>query len=339
MIALGGSAGALEALRQIVGGLPADLPASVFVALHQLPYASSCLAELLGKWGRLAARHPADREPLRPATLYVAPPDYHLLVVEGAVRVVQGPKEHNTRPAVDPLFRSAAVAYGPRVVGVVLSGNLDDGTAGLAAIDARGGVALVQDPADALYREMPENAARQVTAARRLKAAQMAPELARLAREPAAPPRAAAPPAGELEWVVAMAAWDLEAMSGAERPGRPSPFGCPECGGDLWELEGGGLSRFRCRTGHAYSPRSLRAAQAGAVDHTLNEAFRALKEKEHMERRLGGLAARHGNRQGQAYHEAQAAKAAKASAEVVRLLLHLRDAGTDAAPTEATGAG
>lgn len=193
IIALGGSAGALEALRQIVGGLPAGLPVSVFVALHQLPYAVSHLPELLNAWGPLPARHPADRDPLRAATIYMAPPDHHLLVVEGAVRVVQGPKEHNTRPAVDPLFRSAAAAYGPRVVGVVLSGNLDDGTAGLAVIHARGGVALVQDPADAPYPDMPANAAWQVPAARRLPAARIAAELARLAREPAAAPPAAAP--------------------------------------------------------------------------------------------------------------------------------------------------
>ncbi len=134
IVVIGGSAGAVEVLRRIVGALPADLPASLFVAVHQLPYAASALPQILTNAGRLPAKHPIDREPIRPATIYIAPPDRHLLVGDGVLRVIQGPREHHTRPAIDPLFRSAALWYGPRVVGVMLSGWLDDNAAGLAAI-------------------------------------------------------------------------------------------------------------------------------------------------------------------------------------------------------------
>jgi two-component system chemotaxis response regulator CheB len=328
IIALGGSAGGVEALRQIAAGLPAGLPASLFVAINQLPYGRSYLPDVLSKAGPIHARHPADREPIRPGTMYVAPPDHHLLVGDGIIRVVQGPKENNARPAIDPLFRTAAVAYGPRVVGVVLSGYLDDGSAGLAAVQARGGVAVVQDPADAVYPEMPENALRQVGTARCLATAQIGPELARLAREPAPPARGDKAMTDALKWEAAMAAWDPDALHGAERPGKPSPFSCPRCGGDLWEVEAAGSAPFRCRTGHAYSPLSLLADQAAAVEDGLNEAFRALKEKEHLEQRMARQSARHGNGSGADYHTQQAKKAEQAAAAIWRLLLEF-GAGTD----------
>ena len=322
IITLGGSAGALEAMRRVLADLPSDLPASLFLAIHQSPYAESLLPEVLSRAGALPAKHPADREPIQRATIYVAPPDHHLLIVGGALRVVQGPKEHNTRPAVDPLFRSAALSYGPRVVGVLLSGLLDDGSSGLAAIHSRGGVPLVQAPADAMYPDMPANGIKQVPEARPLAAAQIGAELARLATAPAPPATQKAP--DEMEWEVAMAAWDLNALSGGDRPGSPTPFSCPDCGGDLWEYNSAGLPRFRCRVGHGYSPLSLLAAQSGSIDDTLNEAFRALKEKEHMHRRMAKFAERHRNSKGNGYHKAQADKTADAAAGILRLLLDLK---------------
>lgn len=226
IVVIGGSAGGFEAIQQVVAGLPEDLPAAVFVVVHQVPYRPSCLPELMGRSGALPAHHPADREAIRPGRIYIAPPDRHLLVMEGQVRVVRGPREHHTRPAIDPLFRSAAVAYGPRTIGVVLSGYLDDGTAGLAAIHRQGGLSVVQDFFDAIVREMPENAARAVPSSIRLKAAEMGRELSHLVRQPSLPRTTQVP--SELSWEVAVASWDMDALDSASRPGQPSPFACPD---------------------------------------------------------------------------------------------------------------
>src|SRR4051812_13953252 len=155
IIVIGASAGGVEALSRLVHSLPADLPAAVFVTVHFPRTSQSVLPRILSRAGSLPAVHPKDGEPIRRGTIYVAPPDQHLLLVNGAVRLVRGPTENGNRPAIDPMFRSAAVAYGDRVIGVVLSGNLDDGTAGLMSITRRGGVGVAQDPEDALFSSMP----------------------------------------------------------------------------------------------------------------------------------------------------------------------------------------
>ena len=158
IVVIGGSAGGVEALRRICEGLPADFPAAVFVVIHISPNSRSIMPDLLSRAGRLPARHPTDEEPIHRGTIYVAPPDMHMLLRPGYVMLRRGPQENRTRPAIDPLFRSAAVAYGSRVIGVVLSGLLDDGCAGLLAIKSCGGISVVQEPNDAMWPEMPRNA-------------------------------------------------------------------------------------------------------------------------------------------------------------------------------------
>ncbi len=158
IVVIGASAGGVEALIRLTSALPRDLPASLFVVLHTPARSKSMLPAILSRSGNLPAIHAEHGSAIEPGCIYVARPDHHLIIKPGFVSVTQGPRENRQRPAIDPLFRSAALAYGHRVVGVVLSGSLDDGTSGLVSIKARGGTAIVQDPADALFDSMPRSA-------------------------------------------------------------------------------------------------------------------------------------------------------------------------------------
>lgn len=285
IIVIGASAGGVEALAELVRGLPSDLPAAVFTAVHFSPHATSVLPKILSRAGSLTAAHPQDKETIRPGHIYVAPPDFHLLVASGFVRVVRGPKENNVRPAVDPLFRTAARVYGPRVVGVVLTGMLGDGAAGLWAVKARGGVAVVQDPNDAVFPDMPRNAIEYVEVDHVLPLSDIASLLTRLAHEPVAED-AVAPASDEMQHESDIAEVDMAAIENNDKPGTPSGFGCPECGGVLWELHDGALLRFRCRVGHAYSADSLLEVQSNGLEEALWSALRALEENASLARRL-----------------------------------------------------
>src|SRR2546421_6158345 len=184
IIVIGASAGGVEALVKLAGQLPADLPASIFIVLHIPAQSPSLLPDILSRSGRLEAVHPQNGESIAPGRIYIAPPDHHLIVTRGHVRVIHGPKENRHRPAIDPLFRSAALAYGPQVIGVVLTGSLDDGTAGLIAVKQRGGLAVVQDPDDAYCGDMPRSALRYVKAPDYvLPVDQIAPKLIELTKE------------------------------------------------------------------------------------------------------------------------------------------------------------
>ena len=183
IIVIGASSGGIESLTELVSGLPQDLPASVFVVVHVPARAVSLLPQILSRAGAIAAAHAKDNEPLRHGRIYVAPPDFHLLLRDGSVRLVRGPRENNHRPAIDPLFRTAARSYGPRVIGVVLSGALDDGTAGLSAVKKSGGVAIVQDPKDALFPDMPRYAMQAISVDHCVPKGDIARLLARLVAE------------------------------------------------------------------------------------------------------------------------------------------------------------
>jgi two-component system chemotaxis response regulator CheB len=272
IIVVGASAGGVEVLLDLAAELPPTLPASLFIVVHTAPEHASELADLLSSRGRLPAVHPLDGDAIVEGRIYVAPADAHLLVREGFVQVVRGPRENGHRPAVDPLFRSASWAYGPRVVGVVLSGFQDCGTAGMMSVKARGGIAVVQDPASAVARDMPESVLRRVEVDHVVHPLELPALLVRLAAEPA-PRRAAPPPAG------------VEELEG-RRAGKPVEVVCPSCHGALSVARVGPFEQYRCHVGHAFTLDALARAQADDVERALWAAVRALEESAGLSRRL-----------------------------------------------------
>ncbi|GAA3937864.1 chemotaxis protein CheB [Actinoplanes auranticolor] len=282
VIAVGASAGGVESLRALVAGLPPDLPASVLVVLHLPRDAPSALPSILDRSGPLPVAGVFEGERIRPGRIYVAPIDHHLLLLDGHLRLSHGPAENGHRPAIDPLFRSVARAAGPRGIGVVLSGSRDDGAAGLTSIVARGGLAVVQDPAEALYSSMPLAALARTATEHVAPAAKLGGLLAELTAMPL--PDEPRLPADELlDSEVAMS--DLAAVT-TDRFAPPAGFGCPACGGGLFQIDDGPVPRYRCRIGHAWSPESLLDEQAIALEGALWMALRALEEKSELSRRM-----------------------------------------------------
>ena len=332
LLVVGGSAGAVTALRELVGALPADLPACVLVVVH-LPRAggSSVLPEILDRAGPLPVRAARTGDPLSPGRVLVAPAERHLLVEQGRVVLSSGPVENGQRPSVDVLFRSAAHEHGPAVVAVVLTGNLDDGSAGLSAVHRHGGVAVVQDPDDAMFPGMPRNALAAVPSALTAPLADLPGLLVDLVRSPAGP-RPEVPEA-ELE----RDRLELRSARGEplgprtpDHPGTPSPYSCPDCRGVLFAMEDGSLLRYRCRVGHAWSAEALSERQEQAVETALWMALRALEERQAMADDVARSAARSG-RSCSEQHFRRRASEANRHAAVLRALL-VGDPGTAAPP-------
>lgn len=292
IIAIGTSAGGPAALRALVRELPRDLPAAVFIVQHVDPLTPSVLASLLQESGQLEVTHATDKEEIRNSHIYVAPPDYHLMIEEGRLRLSQGPKENLVRPAVDPLFRSAALAYRTRVVGVVLTGELDDGTAGLWSIKRLGGITVVQDPHEAEHPSMPRSAAKHVRIDHCLPLSEIGPLLVRLAND-AVDKEENASVAEDLELEIKIALNELEAFRVVEKLGKLTPFTCPDCHGTLWEIREGSLMRFRCGIGHAYTAESLIAEQRQTIEDLLHTAIRATGENPTLCRYLSEHAREH----------------------------------------------
>ena len=284
VVCIGASAGGLAPLTEVVAKIPARLQASVFVVVHMSADAPSLLPQILDRAKGMAAAPAVDGEEIRPGRIYVAVPDHHLVLEGEKVRVVRGPRENRHRPSIDNLFRSAARYHGPRVVGVVLSGSLDDGTAGLIAIKIRGGVAVVQDPAEAFSSDMPRNAMRYLDVDHVMPAAKIGPLIARLVREKL--DQVEPPVPQEMVQETAIGKVNLRAVEDENRPGKPSQFGCPDCGGVLWEIEEGRLLRVRCRVGHAFSPETMTSAADESIEAALWEALRAIEERVALRRRL-----------------------------------------------------
>jgi len=269
IVVIGASSGGLEGLMEIVAGLPEDLPAALFIVVHVPAQATSQLPEILTRAGRLPATHATDHEKIKSARIYVAPPDFHLLLSVGKMRIVRGPRENNARPAIVPLFRSAARAYGPRAVGIVLSGLLDDG-AEIGFGRKRKG-----------YRRDNGN---------------------------------------EMEKESAIAELSSDTIEDDDKPGPPSVYGCPDCGGVLWELQNEERLRFRCRVGHAFSADGLLRTQAESLESALWSAFRALHENAALSRRLAARA--RANNHGLAVKKFEAkSQRAEEQAELIRSLL------------------
>jgi two-component system chemotaxis response regulator CheB len=295
IVVIGGSAGAVEALVRLMPRLPAAIPARLFVTVH-IPATSSALATILARSGHLVARQPADGERTESSVVYVAPPDHHLLVKPGAARVVRGPRENGHRPAIDPLFRSAAASYGPRVVCIVLSGNQDDGAAGAEAVHRAGGVVIVQDPVECVYPGMPSAVLAIVPAATVLPLDRIAEHLLAVLASPLAEESGptlrragGAPPALD---PVELEEFHVEALA---RSGVSSGLTCPECHGGIFEVEIEGTQQYRCRVGHAFTGDVLFSEQGASIEAALWTALRALEESAEMAGRLRDRARAHGN--------------------------------------------
>jgi len=304
IIVIGTSAGGVDALKRLVQGFPDDLAATVFVVQHLSRHASSYLPNALTRAGPLPAEHPRDGRRFERGHIYVAPPGAHLLLEHERMRLSAGPEENRHLPAIDPLFRSAAIAFGPRVIGVVLTGALNDGTAGLWAVKQRGGIAVVQEPRDAFNPSMPESALAAVDVDACLPLADMPAYLAQMAREPAPPERDfPAWPELKLETEVAMG---QSASDPEQQPGVQSLFTCPTCKGPLWEVNDGRLLRYRCQIGHAFTSDALMVSQADAVDAALWTALETLEQRERMAERMAARARQDRRMHAARYFEAQA---------------------------------
>lgn len=274
---IGGSTGGFEAFKQIIQRLPPDLDASIFIVWHMSANGRGILPEVLNKFNTVWAAHAYDKEPIKSNRIYVAPPDHHMLVEEGSIRVTRGPKENRFRPAVDPLFRSAAYAYGNRVIGVILSGALDDGTAGLWRIKHSGGLAVVQDPAEAEASSMPENALREVAVDYCVPLAEIPALLIKLSSEEVSED-ATGMKDEKTKIEIGIAAQANGLIKGSLDIGALSPFTCPECHGVLSKIMDGDLARFRCHTGHAYSVDTLMATLTEKIEDSLYNALRGMDE-------------------------------------------------------------
>jgi len=287
---MGGSIGSFSAFKTIVAGLPEDLDASIFIVWHMSPDIRSILPDVLNRSGKVRAVEARNGERIETNRIYVAKPDHHLVIDGNLVRTTRGPKENRFRPALDPLFRSAAFSYRQRVIGVVLSGALDDGTSGLWTVKHFGGIAVVQDPHDAEAPSMPENAMREVAVDHVVRVDQMAKLLVRLSSGTVETPEVVMEDEKRIETEVGIAKEENAFDSGIMELGELSPYTCPDCHGTLTKLRDGKRLRFRCHTGHAFSADTLLEALTENIETSTWNAVRGIEEGimllDHMGRHL-----------------------------------------------------
>lgn len=332
IVVIGGSAGGLEALRRVVRDLPADLEAAVFVVLHSAAESPGLLDSILARHTALRVQYAHDGARIHEGHVYVARADRHLILKPGYIRVTNGPKENRFRPAVDPLFRTAADVYGPRVIGLVLSGGQDDGAVGLALIKRGGGVAIVQDPEEALASGMPSAAIAHAKVDRVLTSDAIASALVALVREPI----------GEVVEMTHPSRPDVaegaqDAIHQAKALGPPSPYSCPECGGTLWEFREGELLQYHCHLGHRFSGENLVEAQSEALDVALWAALRALEEHSALHTRMAKHARERGSDLIAQKYEREARDAEDQADRIRRVLIS--DSPSSGAPERLSSSG
>lgn len=327
LFVIGSSAGGMDALTRLAAQLPVEFPAPIFVVNHMAADANvEVLARSINRSGPLPCMVAEDGAAFSGGQIYLAPADHHLLVVKGRVRVTKGARENRSRPGIDPLFRSAAVAYRSKVIGVLLTGYLDDGTAGLEAIHRCGGVCVVQDPADAAYPDMPQNALNRVKVDHILALEQMGALFAQLVLRPSrkdvAVPKDIAIEAKIAERVLS----DLAAVNTV---GDQVPFNCPDCGGPLWEVAKGEVLRYRCHTGHSFTSAVLEAEQKAHIEETLWTALRMFEERRNLLMTMS-------DPQSRGYSESAAERAKESDVHIGRIRAILGSSADTAAEIPAT---
>lgn len=318
IIVVGGSSGAFTVLTSLLAALPDQLPAAVFIVLHSGEDGQQRSPELLAQHSTLPLKVAEDGAPICPGTVTLAPAGKHLLLGREHVHLRRGPRENNFRPAIDPLFRSAAVFHSSRTIGVVLSGLLDDGAAGSLAVHRMGGTVLVQDPADAVFADMPSACLELVPEARAVQTETLADVMAEFAGSPAGPLR---PPAEDILIEMKIAALEGASMAAEDKLGTLSPYNCPDCNGVLWEIEDGRLTRYRCHTGHAFTLRALNESQERAMERSLYDALRAHRGRISLLRKMAEEARDDSRRQWLLQRAVSLAEDAEA---LENLLLHVQ---------------
>ena len=280
MIVIGSSAGGMQALTKLVAQFPKDFPAPILVVNHMsADTTGEALVKALNESGSLACDHAHDGQKFKSSTIYLAPSDQHMLIGKEKILVTKGARENRYRPAIDPLFRSAAVAYGNRVIGIVLTGYLDDGTSGMMAIKRCGGICIAQDPQDAAYPDMPQSVITNVGVDYCVPIAEMGALLSKLVLSK--PPKSRKTPKDiAIEANIALRV--LSDLPSVNALGEQVPFNCPECGGVLWQMAEGDLLRYRCHTGHAFTSSVLLAEQTAKIEETLWVALRMFEERQNL---------------------------------------------------------
>jgi two-component system, chemotaxis family, protein-glutamate methylesterase/glutaminase len=333
IVAIGTSAGGVGALRFLAERLPAEFPASVLVTIHLSAQFPSSLDDILGKAGPLPAKFASTGLPLQRGVIFLAPPDRHLIIEGDTLILGQGPRENNSRPAIDPMLRSIAACCGPRSIGAVLTGTLSDGTSGLQAVKRCGGTSVVQDPSDADFPDMPRNAINGATPDHVVRLEDMPALFQRLVAQPEGN---SMPVPENIRVEVAVAKGTSIGMEAMDRLGRRSVLTCPDCNGVMWEMEDGELLRFRCHVGHAYAAESMSLSLDESLRRGMASALRALEERVALAHKLQKQAVEGGHRLLEA-RWASKAREAEIELAVVRDAMARMDAISAASALETNG--
>ncbi|RYF77290.1 MAG: chemotaxis protein CheB [Cytophagaceae bacterium] len=366
IVVIGSSAGGVYALQELIRGLPADFSGSIFIVQHVSPFAPSMLPEILTRCGMLEACHPHDGELIRPGRIYIAPPDHHLLVERdnaewpdsenkeeatiGRILVRKGPKENRFRPSIDALFRSAAYSYGARVIGVVLTGLLNDGTSGMWTIKRLGGMGIVQQPDDALYSSMPESVLEYVEVDHVLPLADIALLLNQLTQETVVESGLQRPHNvpdltavnNELNRIktevdVAAATPVPPFDQGILSMGKLTPITCPECSGVLVSFQEGHLIRYRCHTGHSYTASTLLADVTKSIEDTMWQSVRGLEESVMLLNQAGDQLAEAGMDEAAEKYRTRSGEALQRAHSIRELIFTNKQMAVDGTPSTVEG--